>query len=86
MQQELSNNANSEVCKGVHSVLQSLRQNQREKPNVQIVNGILSGNLKSIAMLKLRAAGIDETFFQVGAFGCEDENRERLAAIALVGT
>lgn len=45
--------------------------------------GLVTGNIRAIALLKLSRAGIGEFFAAgIGAFGCEAENRAALAAIA----
>ncbi len=47
-----------------------------------VVLGLLTGNLRRGAELKLAAAGIDMTRFRVGAFGCDHPDRPALPAIA----
>ncbi len=47
-----------------------------------IVLGLLTGNLRRGAELKLAAAGIDMARFRVGAFGCDHPDRPALPAIA----
>lgn len=44
--------------------------------------GLLTGNVRDGACLKLIAAGVDPTRFAVSAFGCDHEVRNELAAIA----
>ena len=47
-----------------------------------ILVGLLTGNIKAGARLKLRAAGIDFARFRLGAFGSDAERRDELPAIA----
>lgn len=44
--------------------------------------GLLTGNVKAGARLKLAAAGIDFNRFKVGAFGCDSAHRPELPPIA----
>jgi phosphoglycolate phosphatase-like HAD superfamily hydrolase len=44
--------------------------------------GLLTGNVKAGARLKLAAAGIDFDQFEVGAFGCDSAHRPELPPIA----
>jgi len=46
------------------------------------VLGLLTGNVRRGAQLKLRAVGIDPARFRVGAFGCDHPDRPRLPPIA----
>jgi phosphoglycolate phosphatase len=48
-----------------------------------VVLGLLTGNLRRGAALKLAAAGLDVARFRVGAFGCDHADRAKLPAIAL---
>ncbi|MCL5735399.1 MAG: HAD hydrolase-like protein [Actinobacteria bacterium] len=45
--------------------------------------GILSGNMERLVVPKLEAAGIPAASFRVGAFGSDDPDRDKLAAIAV---
>lgn len=47
-----------------------------------MVLGLLTGNLRAGAALKLRFAGVDFTRFRVGAFGSDHHHRPELPAIA----
>lgn len=47
-----------------------------------VVLGLLTGNLRGGAMLKLRAAGISLTRFPVGAYGSDSAHRPELPPIA----
>lgn len=44
--------------------------------------GLLTGNLRGIALAKMRAAGLD-VYFQTGGFGSESEERSHLVPVAL---
>ncbi|MEP6689920.1 MAG: haloacid dehalogenase-like hydrolase [Gemmatimonadaceae bacterium] len=48
----------------------------------EMMLGLLTGNLREGAALKLRAAGIDPDRFLVGAFGSDHHDRPELPAIA----
>lgn len=45
--------------------------------------GLVTGNIRACAYLKLRHGGIDRHFSEVGGFGDDDGDRVRMAAIAL---
>lgn len=47
-----------------------------------VVLGLLTGNIRRGAELKLAAAGIEMSRFRVGAFGCDNADRSALPAIA----
>lgn len=47
-----------------------------------VVLGLLTGNLRDGALIKLRAAGLDPDRFRVGAFGSDHRERPALPAIA----
>ncbi|HEU4565164.1 MAG TPA: HAD family hydrolase [Gemmatimonadaceae bacterium] len=64
------------VFPGVEALLDALEA----RPDV--VLGLLTGNLREGAAIKLRAAGIDPVRFRVGAFGSDHERRPELPAIA----
>lgn len=65
-----------EICPGVRELMAGLRQ-QAEPPVV----GLLTGNVRAGAERKLRAHGLwDE--FEFGAFGDDDEDRNRIAEVA----
>lgn len=65
-----------EVLPGIVTLLERLARLR----HVQL--GLLTGNLRDTAYLKLRLAGIDR-FFPFGAFGSDDPDRYRLPKIAL---
>jgi phosphoglycolate phosphatase len=56
---------------------------QRLDAEPDVVLGLLTGNLRDGAHLKLAAAGIDFERFPVGAFGSDHGNRRELPAIAV---
>ena len=45
--------------------------------------GLVTGNIKACALLKLKHAGIDSFFDGLGGFGDDDGDRNRMAALAL---
>lgn len=45
--------------------------------------GLVTGNIKACAAIKLRHAGISEYFCGVGGFGDDDGDRNKMAALAL---
>jgi len=45
--------------------------------------GLVTGNIRTCAYLKLRHGGIERYFSQIGGFGDDDGDRNRMAAIAL---
>jgi phosphoglycolate phosphatase len=65
-----------EVCRGVSEFIQELRD-LKQPPLI----GLLTGNLRLGAEIKLRYAGIWE-FFQTGGFADDSEDRDQIAAIA----
>lgn len=64
-------------CPGVPALLAALQ----ERPDVLL--GLLTGNNRLTAPLKLQAAGIDPALFSLGAYGCDHTDRNRLPSIAL---
>lgn len=64
------------ILPGVRPLLETLGR----RPNVQLA--LLTGNLEPMAYLKLEAAGLD-SYFPFGAFGSDDEDRNKLPAVAL---
>ena len=67
---------NATLYPGVKSLLQELHDHE------QCMLGIVTGNAKACAMIKLGLFDL-EPFFSVGAYGDEDGNRNILAQIAL---
>ncbi len=45
--------------------------------------GLVTGNIRACAYLKLRHGGIDRYFSDIGGFGDDDGDRNRMAALAL---
>jgi phosphoglycolate phosphatase-like HAD superfamily hydrolase/SAM-dependent methyltransferase len=66
-----------EICPGVRELLGALRSH----PAAPVI-GLLTGNVRLGARLKLSAHGLTEDF-ELGAFGDDHENRNELARIAL---
>ena len=64
-------------CPGVGELLAVLR-NRRD-----VVLGLLTGNARPTAALKLLAAGIDPAQFVVGAYGSDHLDRNQLPGFAL---
>jgi phosphoglycolate phosphatase-like HAD superfamily hydrolase len=64
------------ACEGVLEVLDALEARH------DITLGLLTGNLKRGAALKLAAVGIDIRRFRVNAFGSDEEHRPLLPAVA----
>lgn len=63
-------------CPGVLRLLTGLRSNP------QVMLGLQTANIRSTALQKLLSAGLDPTWFMVGAFGCESLTREGLFPVA----
>ncbi len=53
----------------------------RDRPAMLL--GLVTGNVRDTAALKLRAAGYDPEWFAVGAYGSESPDRGEVAALAL---
>ena len=66
-----------EILPGMHELIASMRRRS------DVVVGMVTGNYAAAAPLKLRAAGYDPTWFQVGAFGDEADDRPGLVALAI---
>jgi phosphoglycolate phosphatase len=49
----------------------------------EVLLGLVTGNFRATALVKLEAAGYDPTLFQIGAFGHEAENRGDLPPLAV---
>ncbi len=54
----------------------------RVDADTELTLGLLTGNVRTGAELKLRAAGLDFSRFRVGAFGSDHHDRPELPAIA----
>ncbi|MET0591193.1 MAG: HAD family hydrolase [Polyangiaceae bacterium] len=66
---------------GIPHAIAALRA--RSQKDRDVVQGIVTGNYARAAPLKLRACGIDPSWFEVGAFGDEGRTRPDLVALAL---
>jgi phosphoglycolate phosphatase-like HAD superfamily hydrolase len=64
-------------CTGVRALLRALSSHD------EIMLGLVTGNIERAAPLKLAAAGIDPGQFQVGAYGSDAKDRNRLPALAM---
>ena len=63
------------VYPGVHAFL--------ERVSRHWTLGLVTGNIRTCAYLKLKHGGIDRFFSEVGGFGDDDGDRNRMAALAL---
>jgi phosphoglycolate phosphatase-like HAD superfamily hydrolase len=54
-----------------------------ERVSKQWKLGLVSGNVRATAYLKLRHGGLDRYFTDIGGFGDDDSDRNRMAALAL---
>lgn len=66
-----------EACTGALELVTRLRQT----PNVML--GVVTGNVSTVAPIKLRAAGFDPDWFPIGAYGNEAVDRDHLPPLAL---
>lgn len=66
-----------EVLPGVKDLISLLSQN----PTIKI--GLLTGNLEATSWLKIDAASIDRSFFEIGGYGSDSEDRYSIPAIVL---
>lgn len=66
-----------EACPGGLALIEALRQRD------DVLLGLVTGNVKDAAAVKLRAAGYDPAWFPVGAYGHEALERDVLPALAL---
>lgn len=64
-------------CAGVPALLDALQRRD------DVLLGLVTGNARVTAPLKLAAAGLDPAQFRVGAFGSDDRDRNRLPALAM---
>lgn len=64
-------------CPGGHALVQALAARH------DVLIGLLTGNLRPVAPVKLEAAGYDPELFRVGAYGDESALRADLAANAV---
>lgn len=65
-----------ELLPGVKGLLDQLSSRE------DVVLGLLTGNIETLAYAKLRAGGLSD-YFQFGAFGSDRENRYELPEVAL---
>ncbi len=70
-------NGGLKLMPGVRALLQAVH----DHPQVSL--GILTGNYTATTPVKLRAAGIDPTIFEVGAFGDDAATRPGLVPVAM---
>jgi phosphoglycolate phosphatase-like HAD superfamily hydrolase len=69
-------NGKGYIKSGIKEALEAL------KPDEEIVLGLLTGNVKEGARIKLEYFGL-HSYFGIGAFGDDDEDRNKLLPIAL---
>lgn len=65
------------ACVGAHALVEALARESRG------LVGLLTGNIREVAPLKLRAAGFDPAVFKVGAYGSEAPRRDMLPPLAV---
>jgi len=56
---------------------------ERSSSRQDVVQGLVTGNYARAAPLKLRACGLDPTWFEINAFGDEGKTRPDLVALAM---
>lgn len=76
LEQELADGAHTRLFPGVVPLLDALEARE------DVTLGLLTGNLRAGAALKLHAAGLDIGRFRVGAFGSDHHHRPALPAVA----
>lgn len=64
-------------CAGVPPLLEALKRRD------DVLLGLVTGNARVTAPLKLAAAGLEPALFLVGAFGSDHRDRNRLPALAM---
>jgi len=69
-------NHNVQPCPGAHTLIKTLAARD------DIVLGLLTGNVRGAAFVKLEAAGFDPADFRVGVYGDEADERSDLPPIA----
>lgn len=67
----------SEACVGAIELVERLRRRE------DILLGLVTGNVSTVAPVKLRAARFDPAWFPVGAYGNESVDRDDLPKLAL---
>ena len=68
---------NVQALPGTHELVNALHEHD------DVLLGLLTGNFRATAFVKLEAAGFDPAMFQVGAFGHEAEQRGELVPLAI---
>jgi phosphoglycolate phosphatase-like HAD superfamily hydrolase len=76
LERELDAGLHAHLFEGIPELLDALEARD------DVVLGLLTGNLRAGAALKLRSAGIDMSRFRIGAFGSDHHHRPELPAIA----
>jgi phosphoglycolate phosphatase len=76
LEEEVAAGMHAHLFEGVAELLDALEARD------DVVLGLLTGNLRAGAAIKLRSAGIDIERFKVGAFGSDHAHRPELPAIA----
>jgi phosphoglycolate phosphatase-like HAD superfamily hydrolase len=76
VRRRLSDGFEAKLCPGVREAVERLHHDPRA------LLGLLTGNIRAGAMVKLGAVGLDG-YFRTGAFGDDHHDRRRLADIAL---
>ncbi|MBA2683080.1 MAG: HAD family hydrolase [Gemmatimonadaceae bacterium] len=76
LERELAGGTRAHVFDGVRELLDLLEEHS------DVILGLLTGNLREGAAIKLRAAGIDIDRFKVCAFGSDHHARAELPALA----
>jgi len=76
LERELAAGTHAHVFDGVRELLDALESRD------DVILGLLTGNLRAGAEIKLRAAGIDVERFRVCAFGSDHHSRPELPALA----
>ena len=76
LERELGDGSRTHVFAGVRELLDALEARD------DAVIGLLTGNLRAGAALKLRSAGMDVARFRIGAYGSDHHHRPELAVIA----
>lgn len=75
--QRLFATAGIRPCPGVLELLAALRQ------EADVLMGLVTGNVRQVAPMKLAAAGIDPAQFPIGAYGSDHADRNLLPGLAL---
>lgn len=70
-------NGSAAPCPGVVPLLQTLQK------RLDVMLGLVTGNIEAMAPLKIAAAGLDPSLFRVGAYGSQHVDRDHLPNIAM---